>query len=274
MRLTLLIPSQILTAPSLLSPKPIHTPMRTTRTVFPRSTLASVLPQTQIARMPRAPARTTFSTLFQRATSISTTSVLLRMIRSLQRPTCLTFKRAPFKTRLVLSSYTNNATMRRTRCLTEIVGLLQSCTCTVSCQLNNPPDARSYLSTLSTVVQSGIQVLIWAGDAGRNSLLSTTLSDPCSRPFFLSPTHADWVCNTAGVQAVVANIQFAESAQFNSASLAPYTVNGVQYGTFKTAGKLSFLNVFGAGHLVSAYQPIVALQAFIQTLSQQPLSST
>ena len=138
MRLTLLIPSQIPTAPSLLSPKPIYTPMRTTRTVFPRSTLASVLPQTQIARMPRAPARTTFSTLFQRATSISTTSVLLRMIRSLQRPTCLTFKRAPFKTRLVLSSYTNNATMRRTRCLTEIVGLLQSCTCTVSCQLNNP----------------------------------------------------------------------------------------------------------------------------------------
>ena len=142
-----------------------------------------------------------------------------------------------------------------------------------SCRLTNPPDARSFLSTLSTVVQSGIQVLIWAGDAGRNSLLSITLSDPNSRSFFLS-THVDWICNTAGVQAVIANIQFAESAQFNWASLVPYTVKGVQYGTFKTAGKLSFLNVFKAGHEIPAYQPIVALQAFIQTISQQPLSST
>ncbi|KAF8273243.1 carboxypeptidase-like protein S1 [Lactarius quietus] len=110
-------------------------------------------------------------------------------------------------------------------------------------------DARTFLPTLSTVVQSGIQVLIWAGDA-------------------------DWICNTAGVQAVIAKIQFDDSAQFNSESLVPYTVNGVQYGTFKTAGKLSFLNVFEAGHEIPAYQPIVALQAFIQTMSQQPLSST
>ncbi|KAI0300722.1 carboxypeptidase-like protein S1 [Multifurca ochricompacta] len=72
-------------------------------------------------------------------------------------------------------------------------------------------DARSFLSTLSTVVQSGIQVLIWAGDA-------------------------DWICNTAGVQAVIAKISFAESAAFNAAPLVPYTVNGVQGGTFKTAG--------------------------------------
>lgn len=110
-------------------------------------------------------------------------------------------------------------------------------------------DARSFISILSTVVQSGIQVLIWAGDA-------------------------DWICNTAGVQAVIAQLQFAQSATFNSQSLAPYTVNGVQYGTFKTAGNLSFLNVFGAGHEVPAYQPIPALQAFIQTLTQKPLSST
>jgi carboxypeptidase C (cathepsin A) len=123
------------------------------------------------------------------------------------------------------------------------------------------------------VVQSGIQVLIWAGDAGKNPFLSHTSSDPFSRSFF-SSTHTDWICNTAGVQAVIAKIQYAESAQFNSESLVPYTVNGVQYGTFKTAGKLSFLNVFEAGHEIPAYQPVVALQAFIQTISQQPLSST
>jgi len=87
-------------------------------------------------------------------------------------------------------------------------------------------------------------------------------------------SHTDWICNTAGVQAVIAQIQFAESTQFNSAPLVPYNVNGVQAGTFKTAGNLSFLNVFRAGHEVPAYQPIAALQAFTQTLSQKALSST
>jgi len=48
----------------------------------------------------------------------------------------------------------------------------------------------------------------------------------------------------------------------------------VQYGVFKTAGNLSFLNVFNAGHEVPAYQPVLSLQAFIQTLTQQPLSSS
>jgi len=84
----------------------------------------------------------------------------------------------------------------------------------------------------------------------------------------------DWICNTAGVQAVIAQLQFAQSVQFNSLSLVPYTVSGVEYGVFKTAGNLSFLNVFNAGHEVPAYQPVVALQAFMQTLSQHPLSST
>ncbi|KAI9457975.1 carboxypeptidase-like protein S1 [Lactarius psammicola] len=110
-------------------------------------------------------------------------------------------------------------------------------------------DARTFLSTLNTVIQSGIQVLIWEGDA-------------------------DWDCNTAGVQAVISQLQFSQSAEFNSKSLVPYTVGGVQYGVFKTVRNLSFLNVFNAGHKVPAYQPVVSLQAFIQTLSQQPLCST
>ncbi|KAI9430840.1 putative carboxypeptidase S1 [Lactarius indigo] len=117
------------------------------------------------------------------------------------------------------------------------------------CQLTKSPGARSFLSALSNVVQSGIQVLIWAGDA-------------------------DWICNTAGVQAVIAHIQFDQSAEFNLAPLVPYTVDGVEFGMFKTAGKLSFLNVFHAGHELPAYQPVAALQAFTQTLRQMPLSST
>ena len=84
----------------------------------------------------------------------------------------------------------------------------------------------------------------------------------------------DWDCNTAGVQAVISQLQFSQSSAFNSRSLVPYTVGGVQYGVFKTAGKLSFLNVFNSGHQVPAYQPVLSLQVFVQTLSQQPLSCT
>ena len=84
----------------------------------------------------------------------------------------------------------------------------------------------------------------------------------------------DWLCNTAGVQAAISQLHFPQSSEFNSRPLVPYTVGGVQYGVFKTAGKVSFLNVFNAGHHVPAYQPILSLQAFVQTISQQPLSCT
>ena len=138
-RPTLPMPSQTPTAPSSLSPKPTRTPMRTTINVFPHSTLASVLAQIQIARMPTIPAITTLRALFQRATLMSTTSVLQQMIRSLRRPTCLIFKRAPFRPRLVLSNYTRSAPMRRTRSLNPLamVGPPQSCICTY-CHVNSP----------------------------------------------------------------------------------------------------------------------------------------
>ncbi|KAA8568289.1 hypothetical protein EYC84_007325 [Monilinia fructicola] len=110
-------------------------------------------------------------------------------------------------------------------------------------------DSRSFLSTLSSVVQSGIQVLIWAGDA-------------------------DFICNWFGGLATANAITYPSSAAFNAAAVANYTVNGVAGGTFKTAGNLSWLRVFGAGHEVPYYSPALALQAFKQTLSKKPISST
>lgn len=81
----------------------------------------------------------------------------------------------------------------------------------------------------------------------------------------------NWDCNTAGVQAVLqAVISQLDVANSNSQTLVPYAVRGVQYGVFKTTSNLSFLNVFNAGHQIPAYQPPFSLQAFVQTLSQQP----
>jgi len=86
-------------------------------------------------------------------------------------------------------------------------------------------DARSLLSTLSTVVQSGITTLIWAGDA-------------------------DWICNWFGGFAVANAITYSGTAAFNAKAVASYTVSGAASGTFKTVGNLSWLRVFGAGHEV------------------------
>ncbi|KAL9105180.1 MAG: hypothetical protein Q9187_008779, partial [Circinaria calcarea] len=89
-------------------------------------------------------------------------------------------------------------------------------------------DARSFLPALSSVVKSGITTLIWAGDA-------------------------DWICNWLGGQAAANVISYSGQSTFEAKLLAPYSVNGVQGGTFKTQGVLSFLRVFGAGHEVPFY---------------------
>ena len=167
--LTLPIPAQIPTVPSLVSSEPIYSPLITCWVVLPHSRLASILAQTQVARMPGIPATAPFRPLLSVwAPSTSTTSVLQRMC-SLRKLTKLIFKIAPFRTGSVLSSYTKSAPSRRWRCLhpVAIVGIMNIIHSIHVSSPPNLPDARSFLSTLSTVVQSGIQVLIWAGDAGK-----------------------------------------------------------------------------------------------------------
>ncbi|KAL1881267.1 hypothetical protein Daus18300_001119 [Diaporthe australafricana] len=110
-------------------------------------------------------------------------------------------------------------------------------------------EARSFLEPLSEVVRSGVNVLIWAGDL-------------------------DWICNWYGSQLVVNSINYTDSAAFQSAKLAEYTVGGTSHGQFKTAGNLNFLRVYEAGHEVPYYQPAAALQAFTQIMQGKAISST
>lgn len=110
-------------------------------------------------------------------------------------------------------------------------------------------EARSFLEPLAEVVQSGVNVLIWAGDL-------------------------DWICNWYGSQLVVNNLDYSDSAEFQATALAEYTVDGTSYGQFKSVGNLNFLRVYEAGHEVPYYQPVVALQAFTQILKGEQLTST
>ncbi|KAI9847248.1 MAG: hypothetical protein M1838_000962 [Thelocarpon superellum] len=110
-------------------------------------------------------------------------------------------------------------------------------------------NSRTYLPALSSVVQSGVRTVVWAGDV-------------------------DWICNWYGNQAVANAVDYPGHSTFESTDLAPYSVNGKQGGTFKTVDNFSFLRVFQAGHEIPFYAPEVALQVFTQTMKKQPLAST
>ena len=114
---------------------------------------------------------------------------------------------------------------------------------------NRSIDSRSFLSQLSSVVQSGVQTVVWAGDA-------------------------DWICNWFGGLAAANAVNYGGTSAFNAAALKSYTVGGTAAGTFKNIQNFSFARIFGAGHEVPFYQPAAALQVFKQTMQQQPLSST
>ncbi|KAK8075683.1 Carboxypeptidase s1 [Apiospora hydei] len=110
-------------------------------------------------------------------------------------------------------------------------------------------DARSFLDTLSEVVRTGIQVLLWAGDA-------------------------DYICNWMGNLHVADAVKYANSTQFGEAGMEDYKVAGVAKGQFKTAGNLSFMRVYEAGHEVPYYQPEASLQVFMQVMQGEVPSST
>lgn len=93
----------------------------------------------------------------------------------------------------------------------------------------NKTEGRSFLDTMSEVVQSGIQILTWAGDA-------------------------DYLCNWFGNLDVADSIEYSGSAEFSAKTLAPYTVNGVEMGQFKSVDNLSFLRVYQAGHEAPYYR--------------------
>jgi carboxypeptidase D len=87
------------------------------------------------------------------------------------------------------------------------------------------------------VVKSGINVLVWAGDA-------------------------DWICNWLGNYEVANAVDFSGHAEFSAKDLAPYTVKGAEKGQFKTVNNFSFLKVYGAGHEVPFYREFPAKVKF------------
>ncbi|KAK7720510.1 hypothetical protein SLS63_009728 [Diaporthe eres] len=130
-----------------------------------------------------------------------------------------------------------------------------------SSQSTDPPETYvDYLQTQSVMTAIGAQ---------------TTYGECPDTPYNkMVGSGDDWICNWYGSQLVVNSINYTNSAAFQSAKLAEYTVSGTSHGQFKTAGNLNFLRVYEAGHEVPYYQPAAALQAFTQIMQGKALSST
>ncbi|KAL7620626.1 hypothetical protein AAE478_009621 [Parahypoxylon ruwenzoriense] len=110
-------------------------------------------------------------------------------------------------------------------------------------------DARSFLGELSAVVRAGVRVLIWTGDA-------------------------DYVSNWPGTLRVADSVEWGDRETFANQTMEPYTLNGVQKGTFKSLDNLTFMRIFEAGHNLPFFQPEVSLQIFKQAMGTNGIVPT
>ncbi|KAJ7776963.1 alpha/beta-hydrolase [Mycena maculata] len=114
---------------------------------------------------------------------------------------------------------------------------------------------RSSLPDLELVIDSGVRVLIYDGDA-------------------------DYILNFDGVEGMIASLNTKFSVEFNQQVFAPYTVDGLLAGQFKTAGTFSYVRIYGAGHEVPAYKNgslavgQAAFAFFTQTMDNRSLFPT
>jgi hypothetical protein len=160
--------SQIPTVPSSLAQRQRHSSIHTTKIVFPLSTLVADPPPTLIATRPTTSALTTLKTRSCRIQiSTPTISVLGLKIRSHRRHTSRTSSPRESRMLLVPGYSTKNAPTQHIRSSQRLVMVRPPPWFSRRCRLTIEwLDARSFLSMLSGVIQSGVQVLIWAGDAG------------------------------------------------------------------------------------------------------------
>lgn len=68
----------------------------------------------------------------------------------------------------------------------------------------------------------------------------------------------DWICSWPGVYRLVEQLRYNKHAEFTHKMLEPWTVNGKTVGETKSAGKLSWMKVYNAGHMVPHDQGAVA----------------
>ncbi|KAI0752467.1 alpha/beta-hydrolase [Daedaleopsis nitida] len=109
-------------------------------------------------------------------------------------------------------------------------------------------DGRTLLPELSKLADSGMKILIWAGDADIN-------------------------CNWLGGEQVALAMDWYGQEKLRSAKFANMTLDGKVVAEYKNAYNFSFARVLESGHEVPSYQPKAALEIFRQVINMEPLHS-
>ncbi|BDA42498.1 Serine carboxypeptidase 3 [Coccomyxa sp. Obi] len=108
---------------------------------------------------------------------------------------------------------------------------------------------RNYEDKVSAQLEAGIKVLIYVGTE-------------------------DWICNWMGNKAWVSSLAWSQREAFDSAEEQEWHFEGSVVGTVKSAGPLSFLKVFQAGHMVPMDKPAEALDMITSFTHPQSNHST
>jgi carboxypeptidase C (cathepsin A) len=102
---------------------------------------------------------------------------------------------------------------------------------------------------IPTILAAKVRVLIYAGDQ-------------------------DFICNVEGNRRWVETMQWAGAAQFAAAPMRTWHVKGAPVGQAKTAGGLTFLQVYQAGHMVPMDQPEAALDMLQRLMDNRGFDDT
>ncbi|KAJ3523716.1 hypothetical protein NMY22_g11320 [Coprinellus aureogranulatus] len=87
---------------------------------------------------------------------------------------------------------------------------------------------RSSKQDLESVINAGVKVLVYAGDA-------------------------DYILNYFGIERMMDALETKFTPEYKGQSYKNFTVDGTVAGLYKNAGSLSYLRIYGAGHMVPAY---------------------
>ncbi|KAL2886377.1 Carboxypeptidase Y -like protein A [Ceratocystis lukuohia] len=86
-------------------------------------------------------------------------------------------------------------------------------------------------------------------------------------PVLIYAGDADYICNWLGNQAWTNELEWPGHKAFESAKLKPLTLDGDQYGRVKHSGNLTFMQIYGAGHMVPMDQPANSLDFYNRWLA-------
>ncbi|KAI9337963.1 Alpha/Beta hydrolase protein [Obelidium mucronatum] len=103
-------------------------------------------------------------------------------------------------------------------------------------------EERRYDTAVAEVLEGGVKVLVYAGDA-------------------------DFVCNWVGNEAWLNAMEWSGQEGYLNAPTGPFIVDKLEAGLFKTYGNLTWLKIYGAGHMVPYDKPVESLEMISNWIS-------